>query len=306
MREVVLFLVALVLGSCGGAAPVELGSANWIWAPSLAVAKGRELGVVFVRDFELAAQPTTAQLLLRAGDGFVVWVNGTAVAAVATPDRCTVSRIDLRRWLRQGANRLAVEVRSEGHYGGVIGCVTVDDECVVPTDARWSLEPAADPALMMGWRVAAGVPAAEIAPGNLASRCLVVRDAPGLDCLAQPEVVVPHHEADGSARLELASPGLVELRFAAPATGQRIRIETSKVTWETPALAGAIGALDPIPWDAGGADVAGLGIGEVRLWPWQPACGPLPAARPVVLPTLFGLAPPQGVVEAGGGTGAKL
>lgn len=271
-----VLLLVLPLTSCGRSEPAtaiaqRLGDAVWVWAPGLAKAPAAAL---LARDFELEATPGEASLVLRAGDGWIAWVNGHRVAALETGGACDLAEVDLIPYLRAGVNRVALEVRFEGRVGGAIGCVRVDGQCEVPTDSRWRVEPGAGSEVLQGWVQLGESAAEEIAPQTLATSCLVVRTEPGLVC-GDTAVDLPIvWGEEGEAKLDLPAAGRLELVLAPPREDSTIRIDSGvDPPLDAMVLAGSEAFLELAARDPGSIEVHGVAVVGAVLWPWNDRCG---------------------------------
>lgn len=278
-------------GAPGPTAEPPWSSASWIWATK--VFDVAPSSAVFVRDFDLP-HPGEGELILRAGDAWVAWVNGQRIAAAATRDRCGIARVPLGPRLREGPNRIAIEVRFERRMAGILGCVVVDGRCEVPTDGRWSYERAADPALLHGWRLARGVPALVLAPADLASGCLALEEGLALDCLEVPvdiELTTLRDEAE-TTRLVLEQAGLLELVVAPRETSTVAFVEAPGAPqWRVEVLEGAVAALDVSLRPAGPVEVRGVAPVGAVLWPLGETCAPQQVRGVEPIPALYGIQP---------------
>ena len=100
-------------------ARVDLSPARWIWLPG-----ERTLAnsfVLFRREIELGAAPTSARGFVSADSRYRLYVNGRRVQwgpAPCDPRSYEADPVDLARWLVPGRNAIAVEALFYGHGDG--------------------------------------------------------------------------------------------------------------------------------------------------------------------------------------------
>jgi hypothetical protein len=100
-------------------ARVDLSPARWIWLPS-----ERTLAnsfVLFRREIELGAAPSSARGFVSADSRYRLYVNGRRVQwgpAPCDPRSYEADPVDLARWLVPGRNVIAAEVLFYGHGDG--------------------------------------------------------------------------------------------------------------------------------------------------------------------------------------------
>jgi hypothetical protein len=270
MRRWAVVPLLLSLLGCGGSTLPELDGAQWLWPRGVSKAPAT---IVLARDFDLDHHPRDAELVLRAADGWVVWVNGVRLAAVATRDQCDVAVLDLDGYLRVGGNRLVLEVRFEGGTAGVIGCVRLDGSCRVPTDEQWWRPQQAGADVLHGWSPEGPRGEGfELTPGDLGARCLAVRPVVSLLCHGAPLDLVTDLDAHGGIATELPTLGRLELAFPPNTEATKIRFEAEGRQQDVLIAAGATSFLDLGPRQAGKVSVSGVPVSAAWLWPWTPAC----------------------------------
>ncbi|HEV7784861.1 MAG TPA: hypothetical protein VGQ28_05960 [Thermoanaerobaculia bacterium] len=150
-------LVVLVLALAARALPgararsLPTAAAQWIW-------KGidwddHQPAVFYVlRDFDLAAPPASARLLVTADEEYVLTLNGRRIGAGAFQPGAVLDVYEAGPFLLPGANRLMVEVRSARGAGGLLASL-VDSagHMLVGTDDRWRLFTGYELGLARGW-----------------------------------------------------------------------------------------------------------------------------------------------------------
>lgn len=109
-----IFLLCFLLPARG---PAQADEADWITHPEV---HGPEQAVVLFRtQFDLATVPDSFRIDVSADNHFRLFVNGEWVAWGPQLGEIThwrYDRIDLKPWLREGRNTLAVQVINWGHY----------------------------------------------------------------------------------------------------------------------------------------------------------------------------------------------
>lgn len=166
----ILAIVGLALAAAGlqqavrralAVGTLPTGAAEWIWDEG----RHRQTGpwaFWAVRDFELPEVPGSVRLLVLADEGYVVHVNGRRVGSNVYRDGASPDRYEVAPWLRPGANRLAVELRSARGAGGLLLALVdgAGGEPLLGTDARWTVFHRDHPGILEGWLpVSKGEPA---------------------------------------------------------------------------------------------------------------------------------------------------
>lgn len=128
------------------------GEAEWIWIPDrLTHAAPRACWVV--RDFELPRVPERAEILITAEEGYLLHVNGRRVGSNRHREGAPLDRYPVSPLLAEGANRIAVELRSGRGSGGLLAAL-VDGTSGVPlltTDRTWRVFERSHPGILQGW-----------------------------------------------------------------------------------------------------------------------------------------------------------
>ena len=136
------------IGLDGGDNPDCLADAQWIWFPgeSAQIAETAGKTRYFRRTVDIANgnKISGARLTIGTQNKFAVSVNGEQVAEWARTIFAPVSEIDLERYLKSGANTIAVaaSVSDESdHPSGLICALTAEFESgeslTITSDARW-------------------------------------------------------------------------------------------------------------------------------------------------------------------------
>jgi hypothetical protein len=150
-------LVVLVLALAARALPgararsLPTGAAQWIWKD---IDWDDHQPAVFymLRDFDLATPPAAARLLVTADEEYVLTLNGRRIGIGAFQPGAIVDVYEAGPFLRPGANRLMIEVRSARGAGGLLaGLVDGAGRMLVGTDGRWRLFLTYELGLERGW-----------------------------------------------------------------------------------------------------------------------------------------------------------
>jgi hypothetical protein len=158
-------LVVLVLALAARALPgararsLPTAAAQWIWK-DLDWDDHQPTAFYVLRDFNLAAPPASARLLVTADEEYVLTLNGRQIGAGAFQPGAILDVYEAGPFLLPGANRLMVEVRSARGAGGLLASL-VDGagRMLVGTDDRWRIFPNYELGLARGWLpLARGVP----------------------------------------------------------------------------------------------------------------------------------------------------
>ncbi|HEX4960947.1 MAG TPA: hypothetical protein VF173_08925 [Thermoanaerobaculia bacterium] len=134
-------------------------SAQWLWK-DLDWDDHQPTAFYVLRDFDLASPPAAARLLVTADEEYVLTLNGRQVGAGAFQPGAPLDVYEAGPLLRQGGNRLMVELRSSRGAGGLLASL-VDGagRLLVGTDERWRIFPRFELGLERGWLpLAPGVP----------------------------------------------------------------------------------------------------------------------------------------------------
>lgn len=95
------------------------GSARWIWVTDT-LERVHPVGGLFVAPLQLAAPPPSALLKVCGDREYVVYINATPAACGWSRPGFNLDLYEVGHLLHQGANSVAVEVRSPTPAGGVL------------------------------------------------------------------------------------------------------------------------------------------------------------------------------------------
>ena len=128
------------------------GSAEWIWEEG----RHRQTGpwvLWAIRDFELAKVPASVRLLALADEAYLVHVNGRRIGSNVYHEGMAPDGYEVAPWLRSGANRIAVELRSGRGAGGLL-LALVDGTTgahLLGTDDDWTVFNRHHAGILEGW-----------------------------------------------------------------------------------------------------------------------------------------------------------
>lgn len=121
---------------------LELGGAEWIWAPRVSSWSG-PTAFLALRDLELPAAPSSARLLALADEEYVLFVNGKIVGAGRYRAGEPMDAYELAPVLRPGNNRIVFELRSGRGVGGFLARLRVElpgrEPVRLVTDEDWKI-----------------------------------------------------------------------------------------------------------------------------------------------------------------------
>ncbi|MBP1642837.1 MAG: hypothetical protein H6Q03_1506 [Acidobacteria bacterium] len=111
----------------------------WIWAP-VELRDVRPRAFFAAREFELAAVPQRAILEVLGDEEYVAWANGWRIGSGRYRAGAPLDRYEVARFLRPGANRLVLELRSvTGAGGATLRLVDGEGRVLAATGPRWSV-----------------------------------------------------------------------------------------------------------------------------------------------------------------------
>lgn len=140
MRPTMMVVTALLclLGPANArnveAAELTWGNASWIWDDSVEAPPAGS--VYFRREFELAAAPKAAAIMITVDNRYVLHVNGTKVGADVTWNKA--EKYDVAKFLVVGKNAIAIEAVNDGGAAGLIAVLQFDGGGkMITTDGSW-------------------------------------------------------------------------------------------------------------------------------------------------------------------------
>ncbi len=130
---------------------IDLAPAKWIWLPAQRTLPSTF--VLFRKEFDLSAEPTTARGWITADSRYELSVNGRRVQwgpAPCDPRHLDADPVDLKPFLKAGKNVIGVEVLFYGHGdgtwpGGQPGLImnlevqNAEGKSQIPTDNSWQV-----------------------------------------------------------------------------------------------------------------------------------------------------------------------
>ena len=161
ITSLVVLALALATRALPGARARSLptAAAQWIWK-DVDWDDHQPTAFYLLRDFDLAAPPSSARLLVTADEEYVLTLNGRQIGAGVFQPGAVLDVYEVGPLLLPGANRLMVEVRSARGAGGLLASLMDGGgRLLVGTDDRWRIFPNYELGLARGWLpVSRGVP----------------------------------------------------------------------------------------------------------------------------------------------------
>lgn len=151
-----LALMARVLPAVRARLTVPTGAAEWIWESRHRLDLS-PAAFYAVHDFDLAAIPSKARLLVTGDEEYILYLNGRRVGAGAWRAGESLDSYEVGPLLQPGTNRLLAEVRSGRGAGGFL--LSLEDgegRQLAWTDEGWRLFRNHHPGLVRGWLPLAG------------------------------------------------------------------------------------------------------------------------------------------------------
>ena len=140
-------LAAALAAGCGGGSAT---APRWIWAEDDPTDERPEV-VFVVRDFAIETPVAEARLEILGDEEYWVILNGSPVGAGRYRPGSGWDRYDVTPLLREGDNRLCVELRSARGTGGLLARLTLADsagERTIASGADWSIGRRHDPRML--------------------------------------------------------------------------------------------------------------------------------------------------------------
>lgn len=111
--------------------------AQWIWAP--VGTEPRPLAFYAARDFDVAAPPHEARLLILGDEEYRLFLNAKVVGSNRYTRGAALDEYDVSTLVHPGKNRLVVEVRSRRGVGGLVALLqdAKSADPLVVTDGTW-------------------------------------------------------------------------------------------------------------------------------------------------------------------------
>ncbi|MGE5232751.1 MAG: hypothetical protein ACM3OB_01475 [Acidobacteriota bacterium] len=142
---VLLFLVVPLLAvaehawrSSAGVWRRPTGRAEWIWARGGWWRHAAPSTLWAGRDFEVSGGPRRACLVVQADEEYVAFLNGRRVGS-GRIDGGPADSYEVGSLLRDGGNRLVIELHSERGSGGMLAALDVDGVPAVWSDGSWRM-----------------------------------------------------------------------------------------------------------------------------------------------------------------------
>ncbi len=146
-----LALMARVLPDVRARLTVPTEAAEWIWESRHRLDLS-PAAFYAVHDFDLAAVPSKARLLVTGDEEYILYLNGRRVGAGAWRAGENLDSYEVGPLLQSGTNRLLAEVRSGRGAGGfLLSLEDGDGRQLAWTDERWRLFRSHHPGLVRGW-----------------------------------------------------------------------------------------------------------------------------------------------------------
>ncbi len=136
----------LAPGRLAGRLPT--GGAEWIWAGDSDTYVGWVNFFVY-KDFVLEGDPPeAAELVIEADEGYWAFLNGKPVGSGGFRGGAELDGYDVAGFLRPGANRILVQLKSRRGVGGLLAALDLGAAGSVPTDRSWRMSRRYEPAMV--------------------------------------------------------------------------------------------------------------------------------------------------------------
>jgi hypothetical protein len=114
--------------------------AQWIWTPE-ALDAAPQTSFLAVRDLHLETLPAAVEARLLADESYLLYINGEHVGSNSYRLEANLDSYDVRRYLKGGANRIVIEVRSRGIGGGLLFALLGSDSAdpLLVSDRDWRI-----------------------------------------------------------------------------------------------------------------------------------------------------------------------
>lgn len=146
-----LALMARVLPAVRARLTAPTGAAEWIWESRHRLDLS-PAAFYAVHDFDLAAVPSKARLLVTGDEEYILYLNGQRVGTGAWRAGESLDAYEVGPLLQAGTNRLFAEVRSGRGAGGfLLSLEDGDGRQLAWTDEGWRLFRSHHPGLVRGW-----------------------------------------------------------------------------------------------------------------------------------------------------------
>ena len=121
-------------------------TAKWIWDDRQAAASDQDDRPRFFRNRLTLTQPAkSATLWVTADNRCTTYINGKKLGT--HPSWMTLARYDIKKYLVEGNNTIAIEATNEGGPAGLLASLVIDDQVKLVSNAAWRVSGKLQP----GW-----------------------------------------------------------------------------------------------------------------------------------------------------------
>ena len=194
---VLFFSGLLVISGLAHSATAQLDpwkTAKWIWDDRQAAASDQDDRPRFFRNRLKLTQPAkSATLWVTADNRCTTYINGKKLGT--HPSWMTLARYDIKKYLVEGNNTIAIEATNEGGPAGLLASLVIDDQVKLVSNAAWRVSRKLQPGWNQTefddnrWGRAVELGPSNMAPWNLTQKTRKTRN---------PEAGLQNQAVDGS------------------------------------------------------------------------------------------------------------
>ena len=186
-------------------------TAKWIWDDRQAAVSNQDDSPRFFRNRLALTQPAkSATLWVTADNRCTTYINGKKLGT--HPSWMTLARYDIKKYLVEGNNTIAIEATNEGGPAGLLTSLVIDDQVKLVSNAAWRVSEKLQPGWNQTefddnrWGRAVELGSSKMAPWNLTQKTRKTRN---------PQAGLQNQAVDG-AKLRLPPGFQAERLYSVP------------------------------------------------------------------------------------------